>query len=155
MPRAVQCSSSIYLNPDLLNSTNYFALAERWWITKLSANLDSIKKQTSSYLAKATKFAISRSVKSNYLELKWCKKLDSTTKVEQRASKVKTVYNNRSKFPHSNHNKAYMIKHPGQQPQGQNGSQSRDQFLPTAPYTKPATWKGEASWVKMLEACDQ
>ena len=51
--------------------------------TKLTPNLDSIKKQTLSDRAKATKFAISWSVESNYLELKWCKKLGSTTKVEQ------------------------------------------------------------------------
>ena len=33
-------------------------------------------------LDKATKFSISWSTESNYLELKWFKKLGSTTKVE-------------------------------------------------------------------------
>ena len=60
-PRAVQCNSSIYiyLNPDPLGSTNYFALPARWQTTKSTPNLDSIEKWTLSDLAKATKFAIS------------------------------------------------------------------------------------------------
>ena len=38
--------------------------------------------------------------------------------------------------------------HLGQQPQGQDGRQSRNQFLSTAPSAKPAGWKDEADWVK-------
>ena len=49
------------------------------------------------------------------------------------------------KIPHSHHNQAYMMKHPGQQPQGQDASQSRDQFLLTALSTEPIAWKGNAS----------
>ena len=41
-----------------------------------------------------------------------------------------------------------MIKHPGQQPKGHEGSQSRDKFLPTAPSTKPVTWKAVANQVR-------
>ena len=44
-----------------------------------------------------------------------------------------------------------MIKHLVQQAQGQDGSQSRDQFLLTILSTKPVAWKGEANWVRMSE----
>ena len=90
----------IYLNPGPLGSTNYFALPARWQTTKSTPNLNSIDKKTPSDLAKAMKFAISWSVDTNYLELKWGKKLGSTAKVEQQAFKVRTIYNNRSpKYP--------------------------------------------------------
>ena len=42
-----------------------------------------------------------------------------------------------------------MIEHPAQQPQGQDGSQSRNQFLPTSPSTEPIAWKGKVNWVRM------
>ena len=70
-------------NPDLLGSNNYFALLEKWWTTKSTPNLDSIEKLISFDLAKTTKFAILWLAESNYLELKQCKKLGSTTGVEQ------------------------------------------------------------------------